>query len=406
MSPTPSAAVFDVAALAASLDSTHRALLCCARRELEAEHRAGLHAAAETGLDYGALIRLARRHALTPLVHRHLSAELGADCPPELLARLRKTHRGHMAKSVWSCAELGELLRVFEARGLGVQVVKGPVAAMLCYGDLSLRAFTDLDLLVRPEDVRAIGEVLAGRGYAPHLSLTPAQERWLLESDSELMWRNAELRHMVDVHWALLPRGFSFTPDGRGPFAVERRVRLDGLEVPTLGLEATLLFLLLHGMKHDFSALGWLCDVAELLRRSPELDWNAVLDWSAPAGRRRFVDIGLGLAHGLLQAPVAEAALARGRADPEVARFAAELARELLRPERRFASSTQALFGLTYFGAMPLWRDRARYLHDMVLRPTTHEWQAVALPEPLRPLYYALRPARLLGKYVRKRTRG
>jgi hypothetical protein len=277
---------------------------------------------------------------------------------------------------------------------------------VLCYGDVGLRVFTDLDVLVREADAPALGEVLAARGYVSHLSLERAQQRWLMQSDNELMWRHPDRLRLVDVHWSLMPRGYSFTPDDTGPFSARSTVRLGALRVPTLGLEATLLFLLLHGMKHDFDALGWLCDIAELIRSSPALDWDAVLAWSSPRGRRRFVDIGLMLVHELLEAPVPGRVLARGRADSQVARFALELGRGLFRTESGHGTALEAAFGLAYFRAMALRSDRLRYVHDTLLRPTSHEWQAVPLPEALRPLYYLIRPARLLVKYLRPGSRG
>ena len=60
-----------------------RALLCCARVELDAGRRAELRALASSGLDYAGLAEEAERHGLTPLLFRHLQAELGERCPPE-----------------------------------------------------------------------------------------------------------------------------------------------------------------------------------------------------------------------------------------------------------------------------------------------------------------------------------
>jgi len=395
----------DLAALPGRLAAEDRALLCCARTTLDRECRAELVALAERGLDYASLTLEASRHGLTPLVYRHLGAELGERCPPVTMAELGAATRTCVAKGLALCAELSDLLPLAAARGLDCRVVKGPVAGVLCYGDVGLREFMDLDLLVHEADVPVLSELLAARGYVPHLGLGRTQQRWLLRTDSELMWRHPDQLRKVDVHWSLLPRGYSFTPDERGPFAARSTVPIGGLHVPTLGTEATLLFLLLHGMKHDFAALGWLCDIAELVRRTPGLDWDAVAGWSAPAGLRRFVDIGLALVHALLQAPVPEALLARGRADPAVAAFACEIGRSLFRRERPEPSALAGAFGLAYFRAMARPADRLRYVHDTLLRPTSHEWLALPLPERLRPLYYLVRPARLVARQLRTRGR-
>ena len=138
----------------------------------------------------------------------------------------------------------------------------------------------DLDLLVEPGDVARAAGVLESRGYAPHLPLAPGMLDRLVRTDSELLFRRWDGRRLCDLHWALMPRGYSFSPDATGVFAQRQLVRIGAAEVQTLGSAATLLFLLLHGMKHDWASLGWVCDVAELLRREPGLDWDAVLAWS------------------------------------------------------------------------------------------------------------------------------
>jgi hypothetical protein len=384
-----------------------RALLCCARSQLNEPARTELAELVATGLDADGLMRAAEAHGLVPLLARHLLGELAADGPPELRARARA---GARASAIWSfalAAELIDVLAALHGAGIAALAIKGPVSAALCYGDIGARAFSDLDLLIAPTEVERAASVLAARGYTPQLPFDPRLFGRLVQLDSELLFRHADGRRLVDLHWGLLRRGYSFSPGDDGPFAVRQSVCVDAGQVSTLGTEATLLFLLLHGMKHDWSRLSWLCDVAELLRRNRELDWDALLAWSAPAGRRRFIDIGLLLAHALLDAPVPAEALRRGNADSGVERFATELARRLLREDDLAAPGSLRAnsIGLAYFRAMVSPRDRLRFLHDVALRPTLHEWNAVPLPPALAPLHYLTRPVRLALKHARRLLR-
>jgi hypothetical protein len=292
------------------------------------------------------------------------------------------------------------VLAALRAVGISALAIKGPVSATLCYGDFGLRTFSDIDLLVEPAAVAAASELLESRGYAPQFKLSPAWQARLVRFGTEHLFRHADGRRLVDLHWCLMPRGYSFTPDHAGVFARRQTVRIGAAEVPTLGDEPTLLFLLLHGMKHDWESLGWLTDVAEFLRRKPALDWDAVLAWSAPRGPRRMVDVGLALAHELLGAPVPVAALRRGEADAEVAHIVSAIRQRHLAPSPASLSLTERSVGLLYFRAMQRSTDRLRFLHDVVLRPTPLEWDAVALPPALAPLHYLVRPVRLLWKHA------
>ena len=68
------------------------------------------------------------------------------------------------------------MLEDFENHGITAIPYKGPALALQVYGDLKLRSFVDLDVLVRRSDAARAGTLLAARGYRPHLQLSPAQE--------------------------------------------------------------------------------------------------------------------------------------------------------------------------------------------------------------------------------------
>jgi len=382
-----------------ALDAGQRALLGAARLDPDEAWRRALAGLLASEIERAALIRAARAHGIGPLLWRHVR-----DADPALgtawVAELRDHAQETAARSLASAAELFAVLEDLRRAGVPALAIKGPVSAMLCYGDMGLRTYSDLDLLVDPADVAAATACLEARGYAPPFALAPAWRDRLLRSEYELLFRHRDGRRLVDLHWSLLRGGYSFTPGHDGIFGQRQTVRIGSHDVPTLGVEATLVYLLLHGAKHNWRSLGWLCDVAELVRRQRELDWDAVVAWSARPGARRLIDVGLALAHGLLDAPVPAQVLARGQNDDVVADVADRLARRLFAaPSGGVPSLPPTRLSYPYLRAMELARDRLRLIHDVFLRPTPLEWQAVPLPVELAPLHYLVRPARLLWKH-------
>jgi hypothetical protein len=103
-------------------------------------------------------------------------------------------------------AECDELLAA--ASGLRLTAVKGPVFARRIYPDEGLRTFTDIDLLVAPETIPQLDELLIARGFelADGSGADIRQEwQWTYRENRLLM---IEV-HTDLVHAASLRRGLS-----------------------------------------------------------------------------------------------------------------------------------------------------------------------------------------------------
>jgi Uncharacterised nucleotidyltransferase len=103
-----------------------------------------------------------------------------------------------------------QLLGVFEAHGIGTIPYKGPSLASCAPGNLALRQFGDLDLLLRKQDIPAARGLLIARGYRVAFALTPTYEAVYLQSSCELHFVHDRSGIFVELHSALSPRDFPF----------------------------------------------------------------------------------------------------------------------------------------------------------------------------------------------------
>ena len=88
-----------------------------------------------------------------------------------------------------------------------------------------------------------------------------------------------------------------------------------GRDVLSMSAEDLLMVLCVHGSKHCWERLTWVCDVAEMVRANPELGWEGILDRSGALHISRAVLLGLDLAKSLLDAPLPELVLSAIRND-------------------------------------------------------------------------------------------
>ena len=374
-------------------------LLACARRALGPQERERLREQAAGPLDWELLLRAAEAQGVEPLLCWHLSESAAEAVPGALRERLKARFALHARSNLLLAGELTRILGRLEAAGIPALAYKGPVLAQMLYGNLALREFSDLDILLGREDVAAAQAALLESGYRPATELSPQQQAAWLRSNCELGLVSRDGAILLELHWRIAPRYFSAEPAVSDLLARAQPVPVGGALLRTLGAEDLLLALSLHAAKHAWRGLGWLCDIGELLRAYPGLDWTAVEGRAQKLGLRRLLDLPLHLANQALGAPLPAEARARVAADMEVAAMAREiLARPLLESPGAEWSLADHRFLLR---ARERRGDRLRYLLRLAVTPGSAEWQSVRLPGFLFPLYPAVRLARLAGKSVR-----
>src|SRR5437016_7315052 len=347
-------------------------------------------------LDWARLLTLAEEHG----VAGHLTASLrglGEDViPPEIRQTLVDRQRAQIFFTLRLTAELFRLLDRFTLEGIGALVVKGPVLAVQAYGDPAMRAYGDLDLLVRQRDIRRAAELMIEAGYQSKVPLSAIDagkipgQYFFFKPDSKLI---------VELHNDCTLRYFPRRLPLEDFFARQIRVPLDAREAPALSVEDELVLICIHGAKHFWERLMWIADVAGLVTRQTDIDWERVANLSKTVGAERMLHTGLLLSADLLKAQLPENVHAIVRADVSAARLAHQVCQWL--PAASYASPSlfqRAFFRLRMPGG---WLTAPAYLLRLLLSPTEEDWKIGVDAEVERDgfLEALRRPFRLARKY-------
>ena len=346
-------------------------------------------------------------HQVSPIVFHCFQGR--SDLPPEVLEHLRTSFYRISAYNHYLAKHLVQLVSEFERQRIPCLALKGPAVAIASYGDLSLRQYEDIDIMVHVEDISKAVEILFSRGFHP------------IRGHSE-RYKNVQLYHevalaapdgsfAVDLHWQLAPPyARVFGPDASAVWLRAATVRLPFGDVPVLSREDLFLALCQHGTRHRWRQLKWLFDVAELLRNSETMDWSGVEDIikispmaRSPASLAALLaDELLGIRVPLELAKVLEPAK-RTRAVGRAIRH------EFLSSGQTNGSSHDTLLGLEQH---PLVRvkylaiEALRYpVREILFTITEKDSQFVRLPAKLRLLYYFIRPLRLMLQHGRSAAR-
>lgn len=362
--------------------SIRELLLYCARTKPAPQIRE----IAVESIDWDYFFLLARRHAVVPLVYRQLKQ---LDLP---LATFKQHYQENAARNVVLTAELCRLVQLFAAAGIEAIPYKGPILSLFAYDDLALRRFVDLDVIVRKSDVASARDLLLADGYALSKPLTAEQQKLLLRTQHNLQFTKDNRRLIVELHWEVAPHLFASTVQGDALWQNLVPFEINGTTMNTLSADDLLFSLCVHGSRHLWERLGWICDVAELISRRT-VNWNALLDRADAADSERMFLLGLHLAEKLLEAPLPAEVKRRCEADKRLEPLAANIVAHLFNGPEHVPATSSEIFKYN-LGVRKSLSARTRYLVH-ILRPTDGDVASHSFPTFA---YYLTRPFRLLFK--------
>jgi Uncharacterised nucleotidyltransferase len=152
------------------------------------------------GAGWQNICSVAERYGFIGLVSRSLDwahQELGVSIPVrERLARFRQ---GQLLQLLARRSAAREVANTLAARKIDFVVYKGVALADEVYGDLSLRAYGDCDILVRPDDADAAFKTLCELGFAPSTSSNVARQ--IADGVAAIAMKRSMAS--VDLHWTL-----------------------------------------------------------------------------------------------------------------------------------------------------------------------------------------------------------
>jgi hypothetical protein len=344
--------------------------------------------------DWREVVECASQNAVIPLVARALIDK--PLVPFEIRRELDKRYTVRAGHNAFLAREQFEILSEFQRAGIEALAYKGPVLAILAYGELALRhPSSDIDVLLHRSDLDRARRIVLARGY--EVTPGPDEEEHILRYKYHLHCERRDPELHIELHWALTPAYWKFPLDY---WKNIHEVSLGFCRVPSLSPESTLLAICAHGAKEGWWKLGQAVDLAQFIQAQPDLDWTWILAEARRIRRERVLRLGL-----LLVSRIFGVAVPAFVADDAASdREAIALARE-----------RGAQIGVGYFGGafraygLRLWHhpiDRLRYL-TYILRlapnrfreltePTDEDRKILNLKGPFAVFYIVFRPARLI----------
>jgi hypothetical protein len=367
-------------------------LIDSGRRSLDVPPAAPMATSREA---WNALPDAAERHGMTAWVH--VAVRNRADAPADVRAAIEARAQAQRIRALHAVSQLTLLVRALLAAGIPSVALKGPLLSAWLYGDLGMRRFADLDLLIEPAQRERALRILGAAGYALRDGMSAATAR-VVYAGTGAWPLSHPANFAVDLHWRAQALGF---PAPLPP----RSVLQDSITIPGAGADIRIpcathaaVLGLLHAAKHLWTSLELLLSIAHLIRR-PDVAWPRVYELAQRAGAWNACAVGMALTRELfdVEIPLSLRDRIHGERLAPLVRTAVSF---LAMPDVAGATVRQEFHA--HCASFDSITRRARYAAWRLFAPTPLESAWWPLPDRLAPLYA---PVRLIRLALRRRDR-
>lgn len=212
----------------------------------------------------------AASYRLLPLLHHNLSRLCVED---EWMPRLKGISRYHWCKNQLLLDRLYSVVSVLNRAGIDVMILKGSALIIRYYESAALRPMSDLDIMVRPDQIRQAARSLTESGWATrdHFDLASQQVRYVHHAQQYV----DESGNECDLHWTPIVSG-TWGGSELTYWKSSQPVTFRDKTVRVLAPTEQLFHILIHGGHYNvFPPIRWIADATQILRRHGEdIDWK------------------------------------------------------------------------------------------------------------------------------------
>lgn len=260
--------------------------------------------------DWNALLDLARRHGVLPLLYAKLNAQRQpVEVPPMILNQMQRGYLQNAARNMRLYHDLSQVLARLHAANLPVIVLKGAYLAEIVYGNIALRPMCDIDLLVKTADIAHASECLVSLGYHSVRPYGLEGRQTFHDHLPPFMYPG---KAPIEIHWQLALPDSPFMVNPDDIWRQAQPVSIAGCQAYGLAPEHLILYLCIHAAhRHNFTiGLQPLADLSVLCQTyQHSLNWEQLLRTAQQWKAERCLYLGLYFARQCFQATIPDVTL-------------------------------------------------------------------------------------------------
>ena len=232
-------------------------------------------------IDWSRLYTRADMHSVRPQLAQ-LTARLTTGLiPDDFIARIQKVYQDNLVDQISYMAEFMKIKGMLEQEGIVIVPFKGFRLAHDYYGDIGGREAGDIDVFTEFRHLGRIRELMLASGYVIEKAMASYSMEDLSLRAGEYnfgKWEGERCLFHFEFHWRMTSPvyGMGISLDDLSPQIVPGLIQGQSLMrfTPSADLLLTVMH---HGGKDPFNELKYVHDIAAIMRRQEEIDWEWLL---------------------------------------------------------------------------------------------------------------------------------
>lgn len=243
-------------------------------------------------------------HGVFPLVYLTLK-KYKDKISENILSSIKYIYMDIVKHNMLLTSELINIMELLEENNIKAIAFKGPTLAQFAYGDITLRQYVDLDILIEKENLEKSYELFLTKSYLSEIDKEFTKNNLFIEKNSDIQFIENKKNILFELHWKLFRNKFSNTQNNINIYEEIQSMNLNGNNVNIFKNELLLVYLCMHGSKHRWERIEWITDIDRLLRNY-DMDWEIVYQIAKKYNCIKMLNLGLHISKKLYNTVISE----------------------------------------------------------------------------------------------------
>ena len=299
--------------------------------------------------------------------------------------------------------ELVKIMRLLKESDIEAIAFKGPTLSQSAYNDITLRQYSDLDILININDIKKVYKLLLSNDYTTEVEDKFLDNELFIETTSDIQFFHTKKNLLIEIHWKLFRNQFSNKLNHKEIWLNKQKVQIYNNYLNVFSNEILLIYLCMHGSKHKWERIEWIVDIDKTINQNPNLNWNYIIEQSILLESYTMLYLGLYLTNKLFNTPLSNKLdKVKLNSKLNIKLSKSIMSSFIILTENKTEIDKNLSTFKFHYALNSTLIQKIRFLIKRLFPIMNGDIMQINLPKRLFFLYYIIKPIRLLVKYVQK----